>query len=242
MTRGRNTWEDRATAISVGADTISIENLEILAGAFYARDPVPIVSMAKGAAPEDNWPPWPWPYLCIRGRRMRDGSVTYIDVAVHPDPRCQRVLEQIREAGVTQDLDRVRPNHPGGENQLVLDLTYDRVLRHRELVAGGGRIDHVLARTDGVLPLAPAVLVAVFPDIFGSTSTAERAIRAWRHQGRQTPNRGTIWKVTALIGYRYRCAGQSGGGSMVLVADCHADPKAAAEAVLGPLAAFWEAP
>ena len=193
MTRGRNTWEDRQTAISVGADALSIENLEILAGAFYARDPVPIVSMAARPEPADNWPSWPWPYRCTRGRRMRDGSVSYIGVDVHPDPRCQRVLEQIRESGVTQDLDRVRPVYNRRTlvalNQLVLDLTYDRVLSHRDLVAGGSRIDRVLQRTDGVLPLAPAVLASLFPDIFGSTRTAERALHAWRAIDRQTSNR-----------------------------------------------------
>ena len=38
-------------------------------------------------------------------------QVVHIDV--HPDPRVQRVIEQIREAGSLQNLDRVRPiyNH-----------------------------------------------------------------------------------------------------------------------------------
>jgi hypothetical protein len=35
-------------------------------------------------------------------------------------------------------------------NELVLDITYDRVLRHSDLVAGGSRIDRILALTHGI--------------------------------------------------------------------------------------------
>ena len=39
------------------------------------------------------------------GRRL----LSPVEVPVHPDPRCQRVLEQVREAEVVQAGDRVRP-------------------------------------------------------------------------------------------------------------------------------------
>ena len=62
-----------------------------------------------------------------RGRRMRSGEVRPVEVEVHPDPRCQELLEQIREAEI------VRGRRPGAAdlqrasivllNELALDVT-----------------------------------------------------------------------------------------------------------------------
>ena len=229
------------TAITAGAAAISIEDAELIAGAFYCRDPVPIVSMAARPEPEDNWPDWPWPYRATRLRRMRDGRMQIVHTDVHPDERVQRVIEQIREAGVIQDLDRVRPiyNHRTlvVMNELVLDLTYDRVLRHRELVEGGTRIDRVLKRTDGILPMTPEILSMLFPEEMGSVSTARRAIRAWIKWGHGS-NRTPIWGLTP---FNFRLPYQRGSPSVVLISPHHPDPKAAWEAMFGPVAGFSEA-
>ena len=245
LTRGRNEWEDRLTAITAGTTSISIEDAELLAGAFYATDPVPIVSMAARPEPGDDWPKWPWPYRCTRLRRMRDGRLQAVQVDVHPDPRVQRVIEQITDANIIQDLDRTRPIYNPRTlvpmNERVLDLTYDRVSRHRELVDGGSRIERVLKRSDGVLPLTPEILSALFQAEAGSVSTARRAVRAWRKWGHSL-NGTLFWSLAPLSPYLYRRPGQPGSASVVMVSDHQPDPKAAAEAVLGPLVAFWAAP
>jgi hypothetical protein len=240
MTRGRNEWEERPTAVDL-PETISPEAAELIAGAFYATDAEPILCMPTPDELPRDWPYKPWPCRATRLRRMRDGRLQIVHVDVHPDPRVQRIVEQVREAGALQNLDRVRPiyNHRTlvPMNELVLDLTYDRVLRHRDLVEGGTRIDRILKRTDGVLPMTPAVLFALFPDLAGSETTAERALRVWRREWRHIPNRPPIWELEA---FAYRQEKRGGRPPVVMVAKHHADPKAAAEAVLGPLTGFWE--
>jgi hypothetical protein len=236
--RGRNEWEDRQTAIAVGQDSASIADFELIAGAFYATDPAPVVSMARVDDLPDDWPYRPWPYRATRMRRMRDGALYPVEVDVHPDPRVQRVVEQIREAEVIQCLDRVRPIFNRRTlvpmNNLVLDLTYDRVLRHRELVDGGDRIERAWERAE-VLPGTPEDLVWAFPDLFRSVSTARRALRRMRENRGQIANRESIWGVTPVF---YRRHGQRGPLARVWVGARHADPRAAVEALLGPLVAF----
>jgi Asp-tRNA(Asn)/Glu-tRNA(Gln) amidotransferase A subunit family amidase len=205
-----------------------------------ATDPAPFVSMARPDLPED-WPYKQWPYRATRMRRMRDGMLQPIEVDVHPDPRVQRVLEQIREAEATQGIDRVRPVFHRCDivalNNLVLDLTYDATLSHRDLVAGGDRITRALERA-GVLPETPDDLVLAYPDLFASASTARRDIREWRAKMGSDPKRTPICGLTPFI---FRRAGQRGRLSRVWVSTQHADAKAAAEAVLGPLVTFAHA-
>jgi hypothetical protein len=241
MTRGRNEWEGRPTAIDAGPETISPGEAELIAGAVYATSPEPILPMPTPEEQPDGWPYKPWPCRATRLRRMRDGRLQIVHVDVHPDPRAQRVIEQIREAGGIQNLDRVRPIYNRRTlvpmNELVLDLTYDRVLRHRELVEGGTRIERILKRTDGVLPLTPAALSALFPDLAGSEATARLALRAWRREWGKNANRSPIWEFTP---FAYRRDRPDGRPPVVMVSNHRAEPKAAAEAVLGPLSAFWE--
>jgi hypothetical protein len=252
MTRSINKWENRKTAIDVAPDAASIEDLELIAGAFHATDPVPIVSMANPDAPPaspwekitpapETWPSWPWPYRASRLRRFADGKLQIVHVDVHPDPRVDRILRQITDANIIQNLDRVRPIYNPRTlvslNERVLDLTYSRVSRHREIVEGGSRIDRILKKTDGVLPMTPATLAALFPEA-GSVSTARRAVRAWRKWGHGS----NVPSIYSLTPFRYRLAGQPGRSSEVLVSPHHTDPKAAAEAVLGPVVAFEPAP
>ena len=243
MTRSINKWEkNRQTAIDVAPDTASIEDIELIAGAFYCRDPMPIVSMAQMDDLPADWPYKPWPYRASRLRRFTDGKLQIVHTDCHPDPRVDRIFQQITDANIIQNLDRVRPiyNHRTlvALNERVLDLTYSRVSRHREMVEGGSRIDHILKKTDGILPMTPATLYALFPAEIGSVRTARRAVEAWRKWGHGS-NRTPIYP---LAPFSYRLAGQRGRPSVVLVSPHHTDPKAAAEAVLGPVVAFEPAP
>jgi len=133
---------------------------------------------------------------------MRDGSVQPVEVEVHPDPRVQELLEQIREAEVLQAADRVRPifnqRHITLMNNLCLDITYDRIRTHRELVAGGTRWERAW-QASGIIPLGATDLHKAHPRIFRSKSIAEDALKELaRSRGEVDPAVRTIG--TAALG------------------------------------------
>jgi len=70
------------------------EEAELIAGAFYATDVEPILRIRPEDVPED-WPFKPWPCRVTRLRQMPDGRLQIVQVDVHPDPRVQRVVEQM---------------------------------------------------------------------------------------------------------------------------------------------------
>lgn len=235
--RGINAWEDCVTSVCVGREGVSIEQLEDMTRAYMAEDPEPFVSFDK--APPEEWPWQTWPYRASRGRRMRDGSVQPIEVEVHPDPRCQEVLEQIREAEAVQTADRTRPIFNRRSlilaNDLCLDVTYDRILTHAELVAGGTRWERAW-QANGVLPLGAADLHQVHHGLFPTEEAARNALKKDPPKWGPTPNRYSIWAETP---FTYRRVGQPGRVSRILVdVQRHPDPRAAVEMVLGPLAMF----
>jgi hypothetical protein len=234
--RGSNAYEHCEAVVAAGRESLSIGALERLARTFMADDPMPFVSMAAKAPPDWAWQPWP--YRVTRMRRMRNGTLRPVEVEVHPDRRVQRVLEQLREAEILQSIDRVRPVFNRRDvivmNELVLDLSYDRVLSHQDLVAGGDRVDRAWSLT-GVLPETPADLVRAFPHLFGSVDTAARALRESREKGGQTLKGYSIWDLPVFF---YRRYGQRGRMARARIAPWHADPRAALEAVIGPVKEF----
>ena len=164
--RGLNTWERLRSAVIAGRESVSIEHLEAWGRAFLARDPEPLL-VASGYV------------KATRMRRMRDGTRTPVEVEIHPDPRIQRVLEQIREAEIVQAVDRLRPIWNRREfallNQLALDLTYDAVRSHAELVAGGNPLERAYLAT-GILPFGPRDLHHAHPGLFATERAAAHAL------------------------------------------------------------------
>ncbi len=235
--RGMNAWEHCPSALIVGPQSVSVEAVEDIARAFMASDPEPFVSFA--ASPPADWQWQTWPYRATRGRRMRDGTVQPVEVEVHPDPRCQAVLEQVREAEILQTADRVRPVFNRRTivlmNEMVLDLTYDRVLTHADLVAGGTWWERAWA-ANGILPLGAADLYRLHPGLFGSEAAAKEALRA-------ESRKGVEFQIVSYLGdhtlFVYRRKGQRGSASRVVMNTVrHANPRPALEAALGPLALF----
>lgn len=117
------------------------------------------------------------------GYRMRSGERVGIVEFYHPDPLCNRVLLQLREAESAQGVGRLRLVHRKETapvfvlNNLPLDLTVDRQVRWRDLVGEGGRLARGLRRTGGVLPLSADWLHAALPEIWKSKSAAANWIR-----------------------------------------------------------------
>lgn len=171
--RGLNLFEDCETAIIIGREQPSFQALEGMARAFAAGDAEGFQS-AAAIAPTD--------LLQTRARRMRGGPVSMETITVHPDPRAQAVLEQIREAEIVQAADRVRPVFNRRRiillTNVVADVTVDRVMAWRDLRNGGSRFDKLAAA--GLLPLSPAGLHAVRPDLWSTVKAADRYLEGLR--------------------------------------------------------------
>jgi hypothetical protein len=203
--RGRNTWEHYPGGLFVGAENISIGAVEAMARAFMADDAVPFVSMDH-TTPKDWRRKHQWPYVATRMRRMRDGTLSPIDVPVHPDPRVQDVLELVREDELLQAVDRLRAVWHRRQlvllNDLCLDVTYDEIETHKHLTAGGNPIRRAFLAT-GVVPHTPELLHRAHPGIFSTPAAAEHAARNYR----RTAYRSPIWKLAVVS---FRLAGQRG--------------------------------
>ena len=144
--RGLNSFEQCETVVVMGREQPSAQAIEALTRPFAATDPEPFLPVGEYV-------------LQTRGRRMRDPDApNLVEAQVHFDPRCQSMLEQIREAEMVQAIDRVRPifNHRKVFvlNNLPLDLTVDRAMTWPELRPG--KFAKAYAR-HGVLPLSPAI-------------------------------------------------------------------------------------
>ena len=186
-----------------------------------------------------------------RGLRMRDGSRVGVDVPVHPDPWAQRALEAMREAEVVRAVDRLRPHFRPDVirvtilAELALDLAVDAVTRWADLRDGGTRPARALARA-GLLPLRATDAMAVAPGVWPSMRSAERDLaEVAKGLSRHFPKKASKGvggiAINPLILCEYRTApkcGRAGKVARLVIAGPCADPRAKAEAALGPLAHF----
>lgn len=168
---------------------------------------------------------------------MRSGEVRPVEVEVHPDPRCQELLEQIREAEIVQAADRVRPIFNERSivllNELALDVTYDRIVTHKELAMDGSRFEQAAAR--GVaLPLSATELARCFPDLWPSADAVKKDL--------QRNLRGDISQIELLFGKcpllkraRYWLTSSQRCPTPALIRADAPDARAALEAVVGPV-------
>lgn len=226
--RGKNLWEGCMTAVVVGREQVAPQRLEDMTRPFTSTDAEPF--QAFGCYVKQT-----------RGRRMRDGTVQPVEVEVHPDPRCQEILEQLREAEIIQAADRVRPIFNERSivlmNELVLDLTYDRTMTHEELVMGGNRFERAW-KEKGILPMGARDLRHLFRGLWDTEKAAERDLEkaAFNTPGNQMII--TIWFRGVLT--QYRVKGQRGPrpSSAWIDLSRHPDPKAALEAEVGPVTEF----
>lgn len=227
--RGLDRYRDHDVIIVAGREQPPPSAVEDLARSLFGDDGEPLEL--------------PGAYTtAIRGCRMRDGTRRGVEVAVHADPRCQAILEQVRERETEQAVDRLRLVHRERParvfllSNVVVDLTVDRLVPWRGLVPG--RLAVAAARLDGVLPLAPAWLAERFPDLWPSAEAVRRGSGRENLTG-QTPNGDSYLGFARLTPVSYRLAGQRGPRpSRALVRADHPAPEAALTALVGPLAMF----
>jgi hypothetical protein len=233
--RGLNAFAHCETVVVMGREQPAVQAVEALTRPFSAADPQPFLPVGEYV-------------LQSRGRRMRDPDAANVAHAqVHFDPRCQAVLEQIREAEMVQAIDRVRPifNHRKVFvlNSLPLDLTVDRTLSWSELRPGS--FAKAYARC-GLLPLSPCDLARCFPDLWRSESVAREAVKWWRKTGGESQIDilfgGIPLFFSGVLKASYRRKGQRGPLACALVRSELPDPRAVLEGMVGELGEFQIAP
>lgn len=204
--RGSNAWKDCTVAVVIGREQPPPATVETLARCYFANDPDPFLSVAGTRYLPQSRP-----------RRHRDGSTTWGETEVHPDLRCQAVLEAIREAEIMQAVDRVRPIFNRRRifvlTALPLDLTIDRVVAWSHLAGTAPvRVDRMgeIMRRLGMLPLSARWLHHIAPDLFVSEKAAQHAIERERVITPTALNRGLLERLGVITLAEFRHLGQRG--------------------------------
>jgi hypothetical protein len=228
--RGLNAYEHCESAVVMGREQPSPEAIEALTRPFCATDGEPFLPVGEYV-------------LQSRGRRMRSGGPNVAELQVHPDTRCQAMLEQVREAEIAQAVDRVRPVFNQRRiivlTNLVLDLTVDRALTWPELRPG--KFAYAFAQ-HGVLPLSASDLCRAFPTLWPTAKEAENAVAYLDKNTLNAPNRIFIWSFQGifadLLRASYRRKGQRGRPARALIDATLPDPRAVLESLVGELTEF----
>jgi hypothetical protein len=181
--RGLDGFKNYATMILAGRLEPSAASIEDMMRALFGDDQEPLQFIEPDDAGRKVWHQ--------AGRRYRlHGTADPALVSVHPDPRAQTILEQTREHEMLQAIDRLRLIHRNRParililSNLPLDITVNRLTTWRELIPS--RLEQAAARADA-LPLSPAELARVYPDLWPTPNAAECDLRQQkrRHQERQ---------------------------------------------------------
>jgi hypothetical protein len=227
--RGLNSYEHCETAVVMGREQPSAQAIEALTRPFCATDTEPFIPIGEYV-------------LQSRGRRMRHGGENVVKVQVHPDPRCQAMLEQVREAEIAQAVDRVRPVFNRRRiivlTNIALDLTIDHAATWPELRPG--KFAYAFAQ-HGVLPLSAGDLCRGFNNLWPTVKEAENAV-AYLVNTLKTPNNDSIWRIQGifqdLLRATYRRKGQRGRAARALVSAALPDPRPVLESLVGELTEF----
>ena len=118
-----------------------------------------------------------------RAYRMRDGSGSPVTVKVHPDRRCQAILEQCREREIEQAVARLRLIHRKGKPGRVIllsniptNLPVDRLVTWDELLPDKAEASVIDGR--GVELHSASEMARCFPHRWPTAAAAKQ----WRHR------------------------------------------------------------
>ena len=156
--RGLNDFEGYDNVIIVGREQLSSNALEDHARGLWWDAETALLSLedAKGSKP------LPKSHRTYRGSEFKTAQVS-----IHPDPRVQLVLEQVREAESEQAIDRLRLLRPPvGQQRQVFILSSVPLNVSVNHFYGWKQLQQCLAlmeEADGVLPLNPAHMMVRCP-------------------------------------------------------------------------------
>jgi hypothetical protein len=221
--RGVNLYKDYQNIVIVGRNEPPAIDVEKLArGLWYdAEEPFRLLDERSG-----NYPLIPE----RRGYRLRDGHGSY-RTQVHPDWRCQALLEQMRESESTQAIDRLRLLRPHSEGlqrrvfilcSVPLDVTVD----HLESWSGLQKLIALLEDCESIVPLNPKHLM-----IASTTALAEGTAKERVKDLKRMKTLISIYiRKSILLAAQYRLRGQKRASEVLY------DAKYSAEQVQARLA------
>jgi putative DNA primase/helicase len=169
---GENRWSDVTALMVIGRTEPAVWDVERTARALFGV-------VVDAFEPDDKglvrWP------TVTRGLRMRDGSGVAVENSQHPDWRVEEVRWQICEAQLIQAIGRGRGIKRTAADPLLVDVITNICLPLEvdETTTWDG-IQPSLAeimRARGAVPLNYADMADCYPDLFGSRSAAESALR-----------------------------------------------------------------
>ncbi len=220
--RGIDKWKDFDSAIIIGRNEPPVKAVEAMARALFCYDYEPLYLTGDWTTEK-------------RGYRMK-GKHVGVDVNVHPDPRIQAIVEQVREEESLQALDRLRLIHNVKIKEVVLlsniplNIDVDEILSWDELV-NGCRLSQAFDKLNGVLPLNPAWLSAKFPNLWKTPQAAKDDVQATIQKG-ELSNIIYISKIP-LLKYVYFAAKQRRGSNALSASGDAAFVKAELERLVG---------
>jgi hypothetical protein len=194
--RGVDAYKDFDTVIIIGRNQPPIDALENLARALWYDAMEPLKLGAEDWVMQDR------PY------RFRDATKAVgVQALVHPDPRIQRLHEQLREGESTQAIDRLRLIHSKTQKRVIVLSSIPLGLEIDELVDLNtllwmSRLERAWSTLNGVMPLNSAWLAERFPALWATSNAARMDIRAAVKKG-QIVNSIYINNST-LLNYHYR--------------------------------------
>lgn len=177
--RGSNDFEGHEIAIILGRDEPTVAAAEQRAMAIWYDTKEPVRRITPDFRGHFNY------RTRTRRYRLSNGTTKPVNVAVHPDPRVQAVVEQSREAEMIQAIDRLRLIHNEKRKtvyilcSIPLDIPVDELVTWKQLI-GDRRLSDALAECDergwDALPLAAKQLSRLFPALWATKKAAERWI------------------------------------------------------------------
>jgi hypothetical protein len=152
----------------IGRNEPPVEAVEDIARALYICTPEPLLLTGKWTTEE-------------RGYQVR-GTPLGVEVTVHPDPRVQAILDQLREEESLQAIDRLRMMHNATTKEVILlsniplDIDVDELCNWDDIIYGS-RIERAMRVNNGILPLAPAWLAKNHPTLWASENAAKSDVK-----------------------------------------------------------------
>ena len=224
--RGLDGWKQFDTVIILGRNQPRPEAVEADARAIWADDVEPLRFI-----PAEGWEKTEVS-LDLRGAVFPPT----VEVHIHPDLRCQRLLRQIRECETLQAIDRLRLIHRETAARVIIasnlpldGLEVDELVSWRELTKPASRFEQLYVER-GILPLGARDIFRVAPDHWGSEKAAEKDLE------RNRPGANAPWlhPHSAMV-VSYRIKGQRGPKDSTAYVDTlmHPDVPAALQEALG---------